>query len=169
MAASLVPSDSSTVALFLRSASTYAEWTGVCVKTRLVTTVKNNTAICTKTKCLLPDSEEFRKLHLLLKAYNSLKPFNYTDTDINSVSMNEKGWGDLLGSLQWSKSNQAVYSFCSAHLHLHGLFDTRWDMYVFDFITEATDPPLVWSLVDGVDDVGIEGLPLLKNKEKWNI
>lgn len=39
-------------------------------------------------------------------------------------------------------------------------------MYVFDFVSEAADPPLVRSLVDGVDDVGVERLPFLKKKKK---
>lgn len=33
--------------------------------------------------------------------------------------------------------------FCFSHLHLHGLFDTRWNVYIFDFVTKATDSPLV--------------------------
>lgn len=37
-------------------------------------------------------------------------------------------------------------------------------MYVFDFITETTDAPLVCSLVDGVDDVGVQGFPFLEKK-----
>lgn len=35
-------------------------------------------------------------------------------------------------------------------------------MNVFDFVSQAADPPLIRRLVDGVDDVGVEGLPLLQ-------
>lgn len=49
-----------------------------------------------------------------------------------------------------------------ANLHLHGLFDAWWHVDVFDFVSQAADPPLVRRLVDGVDDVGVQGLPLLK-------
>lgn len=51
-----------------------------------------------------------------------------------------------------------------SYLHLHWFFNTRWNLYVFDFITQAADSPLIWRLVDGVDDVGIKGLPFLENQ-----
>lgn len=49
----------------------------------------------------------------------------------------------------------------TAHLHLHGLFDTRWHMDVFNFVSQAADPPIIRCLVDGVDDVRVQRLPLL--------
>lgn len=53
----------------------------------------------------------------------------------------------------------------SPHLHLHRFFDPRRNVNVFDFITEASDSPLIRSLIDGVDNVGIEGLSFLKKKK----
>lgn len=39
-------------------------------------------------------------------------------------------------------------------------------MDIFDLITQAADTPVVSSLVDGVHNVGIQGLPLLE-KDKY--
>lgn len=58
-----------------------------------------------------------------------------------------------------------IFIFCKPYLHLHGFFDPRRDVYVFDFISQAADPPLIRGLVDGVDDVGVQGLPFLWIKQ----
>lgn len=67
------------------------------------------------------------------------------------------------------KESQVRYfrhaDFLSAHLHLHRLLDARRNVNVLDFISEAADPPIVRSLVDRVDDVGVEGLPFLQTEK----
>ncbi len=52
---------------------------------------------------------------------------------------------------------------CVSYLHLHCFYNTRWKLYIFDFITQAADSPLVCRLVDGVDDAGIKRLPFFGN------
>ena len=54
------------------------------------------------------------------------------------------------------------------HLHLHGLLHPGWYMDILDLITEAADAPAVSSLVDGIHDASIEGLPLLED-ERWKL
>ena len=54
------------------------------------------------------------------------------------------------------------------HLHLHGLLHPGRYMDILDLITEAADAPAVSSLVDGIHDASIEGLPLLED-ERWKL
>lgn len=48
-----------------------------------------------------------------------------------------------------------------SHLHLHGLFNSRWDVNVLYLVAQAANPPVIRRLVDGVHDVGVQRLSLL--------
>lgn len=105
-----------------------------------------------------------------LRPSATLMAASLVPSDSSTVALFLRSASTSTGTLEWwwilqMLLTKNVDKIQVSYLHLHRFFNTRWNLYVFNFVAKAADSPIIWRLVDGVDNVGIERLPFLEVKD----